>query len=171
MEPETTTRVPVERLHLDRENPRLVDGPADAADEAIIARLYRSAELDELLQSISVNGYLDIEPLVVMAVPVSAPAKRVAEGDEFVVLEGNRRLATLRLLREPWMESACFSVSPALASCRRRRVRRAVRTTERAVPQRLRARGTCGSHAVRPQSAGFANTTPMTRGQRGTGRT
>ena len=101
MEPETTTRVPVERLHLDRENPRLVDGPADAADEAIIARLYRSAELDELLQSISANGYLDIEPLVVMAVPVSAPAKRVAEGDEFVVLEGNRRLATLRLLREP----------------------------------------------------------------------
>ena len=101
MEPETTTRVPVERLHLDRENPRLVDGPADATDEAIIARLYRSAELDELLQSISANGYLDIEPLVVMAVPVSAPAKRVAGGDEFVVLEGNRRLATLRLLREP----------------------------------------------------------------------
>ena len=101
MEPETTTRVPVERLHLDRENPRLVDGPAAAADEAIIARLYRSAELDELLQSISANGYLDIEPLVVMAVPVAAPVKRVAEGDEFVVLEGNRRLATLRLLREP----------------------------------------------------------------------
>ena len=97
MKLETTTRVPVERLHLDRENPRLVDGPAGAADEAIIARLYQSAELDELLQSISANGYLDIEPLVV----IDAPAKKVAEGDGLVVLEGNRRLATLRLLREP----------------------------------------------------------------------
>ena len=64
----------------------------DASDESIIARLYRSAELDELLQSMSANGYLDIEPLVVV---------RGSEGDSLIVLEGNRRLATLRLLREP----------------------------------------------------------------------
>ena len=103
MELETTTKVPVERLQLDRENPRLIDGEADATDGAIIARLYRSAELDELLQSIAANGYLDIEPLVVMAGP--APAGAVAEGDGLVVLEGNRRLATIRLLREPALAS------------------------------------------------------------------
>ena len=103
MELETTTKVPVERLQLDRENPRLIDGEADATDEAIIARLYRSAELDELLQSIAANGYLDIEPLVVMAGP--APEGAVAEGDGLVVLEGNRRLATIRLLREPALAS------------------------------------------------------------------
>ena len=92
MKPETTSKVPVERLRLDRENPRLDAEVAEATDERIIARLYRAAELDELLQSISANGYLDIEPLVVM---------RDGDDDGLIVLEGNRRLATLRLLREP----------------------------------------------------------------------
>ena len=92
MELETTTKVPVERLRLDRRNPRLLGQAEDASDESIIARLYRSAELDELLQSISANGYLDIEPLVVM---------RASEDGALIVLEGNRRLATLRLLLEP----------------------------------------------------------------------
>ena len=94
MEPETTTRVPVERLRLDRLNPRLIGEGDDATDEAIIARLYRAAELDELLQSITANGYMDIEPLVVMDNPD-------AGNGELIVLEGNRRLAALRLLREP----------------------------------------------------------------------
>lgn len=92
MKLETMTRVPVDRLRLDRANPRLVGEVADSSDEWIIARLYRSAELDELLQSISTNGYLDIEPLVVLRAP---------SDDALIVLEGNRRLATLRLLREP----------------------------------------------------------------------
>ena len=86
-----TTKVPVDELRLDRFNPRLLGQNADASDEFIIAQLYRSAELDELLQSVSTNGYLDIEPLIVMA---------DSKGDGLVVLEGNRRLATLRLLRE-----------------------------------------------------------------------
>ena len=94
MDLETITKVAVERLRLDRMNPRLVGEGAAASDEWIIARLYRSAELDELLQSISANGYLDIEPLVVMA-------DSDAEYGGLIVLEGNRRLATLRLLREP----------------------------------------------------------------------
>ncbi|MCY3932009.1 MAG: hypothetical protein OXH70_09835 [Acidobacteria bacterium] len=96
----TTRKVPVEQLRLDRHNPRLVGAAPGATDEAIIARLYRSAELDELLQSISTNGYLDIEPLVAVAEP---------EGDALVVLEGNRRLATLRLLREPELVSRIAS--------------------------------------------------------------
>ena len=98
MDLETITKVSVERLRLDRMNPRLVGEGATASDEWIIARLYRSAELDELLQSISANGYLDIEPLVVMA-------DSDAENGGLIVLEGNRRLATLRLLREPALVS------------------------------------------------------------------
>jgi len=92
MKLDATTKEPVERLRLDRRNPRLMGGAERASDESIIARLYRGADLDELLQSISANGYLDIEPLVVTC---------EADSDEFVVLEGNRRLAALRLLREP----------------------------------------------------------------------
>ena len=87
-----TTKVPVDELRLDRFNPRLLGQNADASDEFIIAQLYRSAELDELLQSVSTNGYLDIEPLIVLA--------NSNGGKGLVVLEGNRRLATLRLLRE-----------------------------------------------------------------------
>ena len=94
MELETTTKVSVERLRLDRGNPRLVGERADASDERIIARLYRSAELHELLQSVSANGYLDIEPLIAMG-------DSDADDGGLIVLEGNRRLATLRLLREP----------------------------------------------------------------------
>ena len=118
MELEKTKKVPVERLRLDRRNPRLIGADEDASDEAIVARLYRSAELDELLQSISANGYMDIEPLVVMSDPAVANGKsHVPEGNslrgtlaitgpdiakgELTVLEGNRRLAALRLLREP----------------------------------------------------------------------
>lgn len=92
MEPETITKVKTELLRLDRLNPRLLGESKHESDEAIIARLYRSAELDELLQSISANGYMDIEPLVVMSNP---------DNNGYLVLEGNRRLATLRLLQEP----------------------------------------------------------------------
>ena len=94
MQPGTITKVSVERLRLDRRNPRLLGEDEHSSDEAIVARLYRAAELDELLQSISANGYLDIEPLVVMS-------EGDAEDAPPIVLEGNRRLATLRLLREP----------------------------------------------------------------------
>ena len=79
MRPQKTEQVPVEELRLDHLNPRLVGGVDGASDEAIIARLYRAAELSELLQSISANGYLDIEPLVVITAP---------EGNALIVLEG-----------------------------------------------------------------------------------
>ena len=88
----TPSKVPVERLRLDRKNPRLTGHTDHRSDEALVAELYVSAELDELLQSMTSNGYLDIEPLVVMEEP---------ENGELVVLEGNRRLATVLLLTDP----------------------------------------------------------------------
>ena len=89
---EEPTKVPVDCLRLDHRNPRLTGRADHRSEEALIAELYRSAELDELLQSMSSNGYLDIEPLVVIEGPGSG---------ELVVLEGNRRLAAIRLLCEP----------------------------------------------------------------------
>ena len=83
-------KVPVEWLALDRENPRLVYSIGELSDADIIAQLYRSEDLSELLQSIAANGYLDIEPLVVL------------NGDgSLIVLEGNRRLAAIRLFEKP----------------------------------------------------------------------
>ncbi len=71
-------------LHFDRENPRFVDmGYTDEAD--IIRELYDHADVDELIQSILSAGYIDFEPLIVLRA-----------GN--IVLEGNRRLAALRLI-------------------------------------------------------------------------
>lgn len=95
MEHAKSEKVAVERLQLDRKNPRLIGEGENASEEFIIARLYRSADLGELLQSISTNGYMDIEPLIVM------PAYSQSSDDKLTVLEGNRRLAVLRLLRDP----------------------------------------------------------------------
>lgn len=83
-------RVPVERLVLDRSNPRLVTMEGSLDDIRIISQLYRAGELGELLQSIAANGYLDIEPLIVLE-----------RDGQLIVLEGNRRLAAIRLFREP----------------------------------------------------------------------
>ena len=85
----TVTKVPAERLALDRLNPRLFPASDEADEVDIIARLYRSEDLSELLQSIAANGYLDIEPLIVLE-----------ENENLTVLEGNRRLAAIRLFEK-----------------------------------------------------------------------
>lgn len=89
------TPVPVDSLVLDWRNPRLIGLDPDASDSAIIAQLYRDDDLSELLQSIAANGYLDIEPLVVVD----------EEAGGLTVLEGNRRLAALRLFRDAGLAS------------------------------------------------------------------
>ena len=91
------TEVPVEWLRLDRNNPRLVGSGEIASDAAIIAELYRGEELGELLQSLASNGYLDVEPLIVELVD-----------DTFTVLEGNRRLAAIKLFREHELAEEVF---------------------------------------------------------------
>src|SRR4051794_25033127 len=75
-------------LDFDTNNPRFAVADAASNKEAdIVRQLCEGADIAELLQSIASNGYIDIEPLIVM------PA-----GKRFVVLEGNRRLAAIRLL-------------------------------------------------------------------------
>ncbi len=81
--------VPVTWLVLDHENPRLASIDSEANEAAVIAQLYRAEDLSELLQSIAANGYLDIEPLIVLE-----------EEGRLIVLEGNRRLAAIRLFQE-----------------------------------------------------------------------
>lgn len=80
------------RLAFDRTNPRYTPDkkPDDDTDLAVIEYLDRTADLAELVESIAASGYIDIEPLVV-----------TPRGDDLVVLEGNRRLAALKLLLLP----------------------------------------------------------------------
>ena len=86
----SVTSVSIEWLALDSHNPRLISVDGIATDIIIIAQLYRGEDLGELLQSIAANGYLDIEPLIVLE-----------KSGRLIVLEGNRRLAAIMLLRDP----------------------------------------------------------------------
>lgn len=85
------SKISVDWLCLDPDNPRLILDESFHNDERIIERLYKTADLKELIQSFSANGYMDIEPLVVWL---------DSKTDKFVVIEGNRRLATLMLFRD-----------------------------------------------------------------------
>jgi hypothetical protein len=85
-------KVPANLLKFDDTNPRYTPDkrPANSSDAAIIQYLDRTADLGELIQSIASGGYIDIEPLIV-----------VERAGELVVLEGNRRLAALKVLSSP----------------------------------------------------------------------
>ncbi len=97
---EKVTQVPVDCLDLDTRNPRLTDMGIGASDEVIITHLYRVEDLSELLQSIAANGYMDIEPFIVCE-----------ENGRLTVLEGNRRLAAVRLLRDDELSSKILSAT------------------------------------------------------------
>src|SRR5258708_6071665 len=89
--PKQTGKVPTELLDFDPANPRLVeDGIKNPTESQIILALAEMADLSEVVQSIAANGYIDIEPII---------AQRI--GDRWRVLEGNRRLAAIRILQKP----------------------------------------------------------------------
>lgn len=80
-------RVPVEDLHLDDQNPR-IQQVAEALDEqSILKILWSEFSVEELALSIAQNGYFPHEPLFV-----------ANEDGRLVVVEGNRRLAAVRVL-------------------------------------------------------------------------
>lgn len=81
--------VPTGRLLLDSENPRLPEELQGESQDAILTYLEENEVLDELAASFVANGYFPTEPLVVLP----------PGGDGFrVVIEGNRRVATLMIL-------------------------------------------------------------------------
>lgn len=86
--------LPLDKLHLDPENPRLPRGMRTADESAILKWMLINGSLPVLMESIASSGYSDAEPLLV--VPVQ---------DGYVVVEGNRRLAALRLLHKPELAS------------------------------------------------------------------
>ena len=83
--------LPVERLLLDPENPRL-SLPANATQQRILKELYEFHRLEELISSLLTNGYFHEEPLV--AIPAS-------RNGYYTVVEGNRRLAALKIISQP----------------------------------------------------------------------
>ena len=82
----------VSDLAFDRENPRLrgFDLAADASDSDVIKLLWDAMDVRELVMSIASSGFFRHDPLIV-----------VPEDKTNVVIEGNRRLAAVKVLLSP----------------------------------------------------------------------
>lgn len=80
----------VTNLHLDAKNPRLGREVSTRAPREIIQYLFEHDKAIDVAQSIASRGYFPNEPLLV-----------INENGRLVVVEGNRRLAALKALREP----------------------------------------------------------------------
>jgi hypothetical protein len=89
----------IDVLELDPLNPRLPDGMENARQPALLETLAREYELQEIGQSLADNGYFSEEPLV--GVPARSPGR-------WTIVEGNRRLAALKLLAAPDSAPAAF---------------------------------------------------------------
>jgi hypothetical protein len=83
-------------LHFDRKNPRLsVFGFSEkTTDQEIMQVLWEAMDVRELVLSIAASGFFMHEPLIVSR-----------ETGQNIVIEGNRRLAAVRLLLEPQLAS------------------------------------------------------------------
>lgn len=86
------TDIPVESLFFDPQNPRLPASVDAEDDSSVLDWMLGDAGLVELMGSIASNGFFPAEPLLV------TPRDG---GQGYWVLEGNRRLAAVRLLLDP----------------------------------------------------------------------
>src|ERR1700709_512381 len=84
---------PEQDLRFDVRNPRLSEDE-DVSQEDLLKRLWRDFAVDELALSIAANGFFPHEPLFA-----------AEEEGELIVVEGNRRLAAVRLLRHASMRA------------------------------------------------------------------
>lgn len=87
--------MPVDKLLLDDENPRLASAAQGDTQMDLLRVLWNEMAVDELALSIAANGFFHEEPLLLVP-------KHPLESDErkqkYIVVEGNRRLAAVRLL-------------------------------------------------------------------------
>lgn len=93
-----TKPVAVASLHLDAKNPRLGRETTSRAPCEIIQYLFDHDKAMEVAQSIATRGYFPNEPLLA-----------IKEDGYFVIVEGNRRLAALKALREPGLLEGSIS--------------------------------------------------------------
>ena len=80
----------VSDLTFDRKNPRLSEFDVANNEADVIRVLWETMDVQELVLSIAASGYFQHEPVIV-----------AEENGRNVVIEGNRRLAAVKLLLEP----------------------------------------------------------------------
>jgi hypothetical protein len=110
-EPAKSVFLSVKSLDFDRNNPRFPQKIAQGPVEDLLQRFVRDERLLEIVESIGNHGFFPGEPLLVVQEP----------GGRFRVVEGNRRLAALKLLTkelEPPMGRTSIEDAIAAASFR-----------------------------------------------------
>src|SRR5262249_7736539 len=80
----------VDILSLDPQNPRLPEDLQGAAESKILRHLAENDALEEIAQSYVDNGFFPHEPIIILDKP--------ERDGRHLVLEGNRRLAALKIL-------------------------------------------------------------------------
>ena len=85
-----TQSTKITRLRLDPENPRLATSVKRPTQQELIADLLEHEEVMDLVRDIARQGYFPNESLVA-----------IRDGANTIVIEGNRRLAALKLLLNP----------------------------------------------------------------------
>ncbi len=85
-----TKRLSVVNLFLDEQNPRLGRETGEQAPRELIQYLFDHDKALDVARSIATHGYFENEPLLA-----------IHDGRHHVVVEGNRRLAALKALKEP----------------------------------------------------------------------
>ena len=85
--------VSVANLRLDALNPRRTIRHGRESQTDLLVELYERFDLDDLLTSLAENGYFSEEPLI--AIPENSEDIDIPP---YIVVEGNRRLATLNIL-------------------------------------------------------------------------
>jgi hypothetical protein len=81
----------ISQLEFDKKNPRLVefDYKENITEEQLVDILCRVMAVEEIVLSLHHSGYFKNDPLI--AIP---------DGDKFIVIEGNRRLAAIKVITE-----------------------------------------------------------------------
>ena len=90
MEANKFIEIDIKNLKLDYINPSLPERLKGAADKEVLNWMLSDATLIDLMASISENGFFSGEPIIV-----------IPDNQTYIVIEGNRRLAAIKLLANP----------------------------------------------------------------------
>ena len=106
MNTDLATRVAVMDLAFDLKNPRLPEFglTMESTEAEVIKVLWDAMDVRELVLSIAASGFFQHEPLIV-----------AHEDEKNVVIEGNRRLAAVRVLIDPELSEFLSADAPRIA--------------------------------------------------------
>lgn len=95
--------IELDHLFLDKKNPRIHQTISEDINQVELAKyIFNNFGINDLIESIRKNGYFTVEPMVVIP--------KNDGSDNYFVVEGNRRLTTIKILCKEEYRNAAVSV-------------------------------------------------------------